>query len=98
MKLALPAFLLFENNSNGIFQALTILLATLIIVKYSTLFEEEYARNLIDLYVYPFWRIMIIFLVLSSSLWCHRIGLVVALIVFFYLSDMNTLITPLPNL
>jgi hypothetical protein len=95
---SLPKFLLFENNSNGIFQALIILVAIIVIVKYSTLFEEEYARNLIDLYVYPFWRIMIILLVVTSSLWCHQVGLVVALIVFFYLSDMNTLITPLPNL
>ena len=44
--------------------------------------------------MYPWWRIMVIFLVVSSAVWCPRVGILIALIAFFYLSDMNTLITP----
>ena len=88
------SFLSFQGNTDGIFRALTVAFATIIIIKYSTLFEEEYNRKLTDLYMYPWWRIMVIFLVVSSAVWCPRVGILIALIAFFYLSDMNTLITP----
>ena len=89
-----PSFLSFEGNTDGIFRALTVTLAAVIIVKYSTLFEEEYSEKLTELYIYPWWRIMIVILVLTSAMWCPRVGILIALIVFFYLSDMNTLIKP----
>ena len=88
------SFLSFEGNTDGIFRALTVTLAAVIIVKYSTLFEEEYSEKLTELYIYPWWRIMIVILVLTSAMWCPRVGILIALIVFFYLSDMNTLIKP----
>jgi hypothetical protein len=93
-----PMFLSFHNTTDGIFRALFVLLATFIIIKYSTLFEAEYNNKLINLYIQPWWRLLIILLVLTSAIWCPRVGILVGLIVFFYLSDMNTLITPLPNL
>lgn len=92
-----PSFLSFEGNTDGIFRALTVTLAAIIIVKYSTLFEEEYSKKLTDLYIYPWWRIMIVLLVLTSAMWCPRVGILIALIVFFYLSDMNILISPFRN-
>jgi len=88
------SFLSFQGNTDGIFRALSVAFAAIIIIKYSTLFEEEYNRKLTDLYMYPWWRIMVIFLVVSSAVWCPRVGILIALIAFFYLSDMNTLITP----
>jgi len=89
-----PSFLEFQGNTDGIFRALTVAIAALIIVKYSALFEEDYSIKLADLYIYPWWRIIIVLLVLSSAMWCPRVGILVSMIVFFYLSDMNTLITP----
>lgn len=94
MRTQWPSFLSFEGNTDGIFRALTVTLAAVIIVKYSTLFEEEYSQKLTELYIYPWWRIMIVILVLTSAMWCPRVGILIALIVFFYLSDMNTLIKP----
>ena len=94
MRTQWPSFLSFEGNTDGIFRALTVILAAVIIVKYSTLFEEEYSEKLTELYIYPWWRIMIVILVLTSAMWCPRVGILIALIVFFYLSDMNTLIKP----
>ena len=91
MRTQWPSFLSFEGNTDGIFRALTVTLAA---VKYSTLFEEEYSEKLTELYIYPWWRIMIVILVLTSAMWCPRVGILIALIVFFYLSDMNTLIKP----
>ena len=91
---AWPTFLSFHGTTDGIFRAIAVTLAAVIIVKYSTLFEEEYAQKLTDLYIHPWWRILVVLLVLTSTIWCPRVGILVALVVFFYLSDMNTLITP----
>ena len=79
-------------------QPLIIIFTVFIVIQYSSLFETEYHAKLIDLYVYPWWRILIVFLAISAALWCPRIGIIVSLVIFFYLSDMNTLITPLPQL
>jgi hypothetical protein len=93
-----PSFLSFQDNSDGVGRAIVVLMASLFIVFYSTLFEEEYSKKLIDLYRYPWWRLLIVILLLSSMLWCPRVGILIALILFFYLSDMNTLLTPLSYL
>ncbi len=95
---AWPSFLSFQGNTDGIFRAIAVVLAGVVIVKYSTLFEEEYSQKLTDLYIHPWWRILVVLLVLSSAIWCPRVGILVALVVFFYLSDMNTLITPFSEL
>lgn len=93
-----PSFLSFQGNTDGIFRAIAVVLVSIVIVKYSTLFEEEYSQKLTDLYIQPWWRILVVLLVLSASIWCPRVGILVALVVFFYLSDMNTLITPFSEL
>lgn len=93
-----PSFLSFQGTTDGIFRALAVVLAGVIIVKYSALFEEEYTQKLTDLYIHPWWRILVVFLALTSAIWCPRVGILIALIVFFYLSDMNTLITPFSDL
>lgn len=95
---AWPTFLSFHGTTDGILRALSVIIAAIVIVKYGSLFEEEYSKKLIDLYVYPWWRFIIVFLLITSAAWCPRVGIVVAVVVFFYLSDMNTLITPLTNL
>lgn len=90
-----PSFLAFQGDTDGAFRALTVAISAIVIVKYSSLFEEEYSTKLADLYMYPWWRIMVVLLLLSSAIWCPRVGILIALIVFFYLSDMNTLMTTL---
>lgn len=93
-----PSFLSFKGTTDGIFRALMVLIAGIVIVKYSTLFEEEYSQKLTDLYIHPWWRILVVILGVSAAIWCPRVGILVALIVFFYLSDMNTLVTPFSEL
>ena len=93
-----PNFLSFHGTTDGILRALVITIACVVIVKYSTVFEEEYSKKLINLYMYPWWRFLVVFLVLASVLWCPRVGIIIALLVFFYMNDMNTLLTPLTNL
>lgn len=98
MRPSWPSFLSFQGTTDGIFRAIAVVLTGVIIVKYSTLFEEEYTKKLTDLYIHPWWRILVVLLVITSAIWCPRVGILVALVVFFYLSDMNTLVTPFSEL
>jgi len=79
-------------------QTVILLAAVVFLLHTSTVFELEYPRALIDLYVYPWWRILVVLLLLAAAVWSPRVALVLALMVFFYLSDMNTLIAPVSNL
>jgi hypothetical protein len=89
-----PSFLSFQGTTDGIFRAIAVLVAAVVIVRYSTLFEQEYTEKLTDLYIHPWWRILVVLLVLTAVIWCPRVGILVAMLVFFYLSDMNTLVMP----
>ena len=80
---------------DNILRTVVVVLACLFIVRYASLYEEEYNKKLIDLYVYPWWRILVVFLLIASAYWCPIVSIVIALLTFFYLSDMNTLIAPL---
>jgi len=86
--------MLFEDT----FQSLIVVLIVVFLVAYSTVFESDYSKKLAYLYLQPWWRFLIVFLLIAAALWSPLIGIIVSLLLFFYLSDMNTLVTPLPNL
>jgi hypothetical protein len=92
------SFLLFDGTIDGVMRALSVIIIGILIVKYSTIFEQEYTNKLTNLYLHPWWRLLIVLLVILSSLWCPRVGILVGLLVFFYLSDMEILINPLSSL
>ncbi len=87
-----------NGTTDGVFRALTVFLAFIVIVYYSSLIERPYHDKLAQLYLYPWWRLLVILLVLSAALWCPRVGILVGFIVFLYMNDMNMLIQPLPHL
>ncbi len=93
-----PSFLMFDGSFDGIARVLSVLILGVIIVKYSSIFEEEYTKKLTNLYLHPWWRFLVILLVLLSTMWCPRVGIIMALLVFFYFSDMEVLITPFSTL
>lgn len=70
-----------------------LLLCIVISTVYSTVFEETYSNKLINLYTYPWWRLLLVLLVIVSATWSHQVSIIVALIVVFYLSDMKILST-----
>jgi hypothetical protein len=82
------------NTLDGALQTAFILGLAAILVFYSMVFETAYDEKLIDLYMYPGWRLLCAALVLAAVLWSPRVGILVALVVFFYLADMHTLLTP----
>jgi hypothetical protein len=79
---------------DGALQTVFIVGLAVVLVMYSMVFEMEYDSKLIDLYMYPGWRLLCAALVVAAILWTPRVGILVALVVFFYLADMHTLLTP----
>jgi hypothetical protein len=86
------------ESTHDVFRVIAVFLAVFVIVYYSTLMERPYHQRLALLYTYPWWRLLVVLLVLAGAAWCPRVGLLVAFIVFLYLHDMNRLVMPLPEL
>jgi len=64
------------------------------ILFFGSVFEISYPQRLVELYAYPWWRLLLICFVAISTWWCPRVGLLVALATFFYLNDMQMMTTP----
>ncbi len=90
-----PELLTFEHSADGLMRLIFVAVVGGILIMNSTVFEAQYGDKLIDLYLAPWWRILVVALVITAALWCPRVGIVVAMLVFFYLNDMGTLISPL---
>ena len=54
----------------------------------STVFEVKYPIALVEMYPYPWWRALLVVLVVAGWQWSPLIGVLLAVIVFFYLHDM----------
>jgi hypothetical protein len=59
-----------------------------------SVFEAPYDKTLVSLYGFPLFRFVLVLLVLVASYWCPRVGVMVALTVFFYIEDMEKLRKP----
>jgi hypothetical protein len=71
-----------------------ILLTLFSILLFGSVFESSYHERLVELYGFPWWRILIVCTVVIGSMWCPRVGFVLALAAFFYLNDMYILTQP----
>ena len=65
---------------------------------YGSMFEIPYPKNLVELHSVPIWRFALALIVLFAAFWCPRVGILAALAVFFYLSDLEKLTTPFVSL
>jgi hypothetical protein len=79
---------------DGPARVVVMLVVAVLLVLYSMSFEVAYSRPLVELYMFPWWRLLVIVLIVTAALWCPRVGAVVALAAFFYLADVGTLLTP----
>ncbi len=59
-----------------------------------SVFEAPYDKTLVKLYGFPLFRFVLILLVIAAAYWCPRVGVMVALAVFFYMEDMEKLRRP----
>ena len=83
----------FEKNLRT---ATTIFILAYVLFRGSVM-EASYPTRLVELYVYPWWRFLIIGIVMLGTYWCPRVGLALAIAVFFYLNDMHVLTSPFRN-
>jgi len=72
--------------------SLTIVLL-LWLISYGSIFEVEYNPKLVELYKFPWWRLLVGLLLVAASVWCPRVGIMSAMVVFFYFMDLETLST-----
>lgn len=59
-----------------------------------SVFEAPYGKQLFSLYGFPLFRFALVLFILVASYWCPRVGVMVALAVFFYFEDMEKLRRP----
>lgn len=59
----------------------------------SSVFEEVYPRQTVELYEFPWWRLLIVLLVVAGASWSPLVGIATATVAFFYLQDMHLLTT-----
>jgi hypothetical protein len=74
-----------------------ILFTILFILFFSSVFELSYPTQIVELYTVPWWRFLVVFLVVIGTWWCPRVGFVLALAAFFYLNDMHILTSSFVN-
>jgi hypothetical protein len=83
----------FEKNLRT---AVTVIILAYVVLRGSVL-EASYPTRLVELYVHPWWRFLVVGLVALGSWWCPRVGLAMAIAVFFYLNDVHVLTSPFLN-
>jgi hypothetical protein len=87
-----------EYHMNFILEWITLAIIFVYILFYGSVFEISYPKRIVELYAYPWWRILIVGLVVLGSSWSPRIGLAMALGVFLYLNDLDILTSPFLNI
>ena len=84
-------------NLDILLRSVLILIILGFVLLNGTVFENHYPTNSVELYNYPLWRFLIVFLVIAGTWWCPYVGLATATAAFFYLGDMHTLTNSFTN-
>ena len=84
-------------DPNSVLEWLVIFIIFSYILFFGSVFEESYSKEMVDLYIQPWWRILIVTLVAVSAWWSPRVGIVMSLAAFLYLNDMDILTSPFLN-
>ena len=77
-----------------VLKMLVVFVLFIYIVFSSTVFEVEYNKRLVNLYPHPWWRLLLVTMIVIGWRWSPLIGVLIGIIVFFYLHDMYLLVTP----
>jgi hypothetical protein len=57
-----------------------------------TIFESEYYDKLVDLYTKPWWRWLLVGLLILATLWCPSFAVALLMSIFFYFADIDSLV------
>jgi hypothetical protein len=61
---------------------------------YGALVETAYPQELVTLYAYPLWRVLLVIFLGAALVISPEVGILVALAVFFYFMDIAHFIKP----
>lgn len=56
------------------------------------IFEVEYYNKLVTLYTYPWWRWLLLALLLVVAQWCPTLSIALLMAIFFYFADIGIII------
>jgi hypothetical protein len=84
---------LFEKYESGL-QTFVVIVILGYVLLFGSVFEATYPTRLVELYAYPWWRLLIVMMVVIGSWWSPKVGLTLAIAIFFYLNDMQLLTNP----
>jgi hypothetical protein len=54
-----------------------------------SVFENEYPHAMVNLYQYPIWRILLVFLLFIAIDWSPPVAIMLAFTIFFYIMDIE---------
>ena len=54
--------------------------------------DTFYPKNLVVLYVYPLWRLLLLITLVIGGLWCQTLSLMMAFAITFYFMDLQLLL------
>lgn len=89
-----PDILKFNNDLDGALRLAFVVVISFLIVTNSLVFEEKYAERLVILHDLPWWRMLIILLLILGAFWCPRVGIVLGFLIILYLADTDMLKKP----
>lgn len=79
------------DKTNNVIQLSVIFVLSIWIFSRSLLYQAEYPTRLVELYDEPMWRIAMLGLTLVTFMWCPNAGILLALAVIMYFSDLESL-------
>jgi hypothetical protein len=79
------------NIADSSLRLVTIFSLSIWLFFHGMIYQESYGLKLVELNMYPWWNILLVALVAAGAIWCPRVGILAALAVFLYLSDMDIL-------
>jgi len=82
-----------EINLEQILKIFVIGLLLIYAIGVSTIFEVKYPALLVELYLHPWWRLLLVLLIAVGWHWSPLVGILLAVIVFFYFHDMYILMS-----
>ena len=82
---------------DGVMDATARILVTAILFIWNlyegSVLESPYSKEFVKLYAFPLWRFVLVLLVFLATYWCPRVGVMLAIAVFFYIEDLEKLST-----
>ncbi len=80
-----------SNRVDNVLRLSAVVILCIWIFTRSLLYQAEYPTRLVELYPEPWWRALLLGLVVAAFIWCPNVGILLSLAVILYLSDLNAL-------